>query len=142
MKTTLYQISKSLFTLFVLLAMAGVAIPQDGVSLLTSANGKGTITVGHEEFRLHSVIIKLLEDGKTEITLVSDITFFLQGTWSKSANAPGEVDLKITGTTAGGGVQGDGKVLLRDDRKSLAGVTLQGSSNTRKRLVKVNFKAN
>lgn len=142
MKTTLYYISTSLFTLLVLLAMAGVAIPQERISLLASANGNGKIKVGQEEFQIHAVVIKLLEDGKAEMTLVSEITFFLQGTWSKNEKAPGAVDLKITGSATGGGVQGDGKLLLRDDGKSVAELNLQGSSNTRKRLVKVSFKAN
>lgn len=141
MKTTLNYISKSLFTLLILLGIAGSALPQQSSSLTASANGKGTINVGKEEFEVHAVTVKLLEDGKAEVILVSEITFFIQGTWKRSDSSPNEVTLTITGSIVAGGAQGTGKLTLRDDAKSIASLTLEGSSNTRKRVVKVNFVA-
>jgi len=141
MKPTLTYISKSLFTLLILLAVEGLALPQESKSITSSANGKGTIKVGREEFEVHAVAVKLLEDGTAEISLVSEITFFIQGTWKHSDKSRNEVDLTITGSVVAGGAQGTGKLTLRDDRKSIASLTLEGSSNTRKRVVKLNFVA-
>jgi hypothetical protein len=142
MKTTLNQICRCFLTLVVLLTMAGPALPQERISLETSANGSGTIKVGREEFELHTVVVKLMEDGGAEITLVSEMTFFFQGTWSKNDKLPRQVDLKITGGATGGGVQGSGSLRFLDDGKSLVGLTLEGSSKTSKRQVKVTFVAN
>jgi hypothetical protein len=106
-----------------------------------SANGKGTIRVGQREFKVSAVVIKLLEDGKAEIILVSDITFFLKGSWSQKDKVDNDIDLKITGTITEGGVEGNGKVLLRNDGSAIAKLTLEGSSNTRRTEVKVLFVA-
>lgn len=141
MKATLNQICRCFFTLVALLSMAGQVLPQEQISLQTSANGSGTIKVGREEFQLHTVVIKLMEDGGAEITLVTEMTFFFQGTWSKNDKSPREIDLKITGGATGGGVEGSGSLRLGDDGKSLTSLTLQGSSNTSKRQVKVTFVA-
>lgn len=141
MKTTLKNVCKSLFTVLILLAMAGLALPQQTSPLTASANGKGTMKVGQEEFEVHAVTVKLLEDGKAEIILVSEITFFIQGAWTQGDKSRNEVNLTITGTVVAGGAQGTGKLTLREDAKSIASLTLEGSSNTRKRVVKINFVA-
>jgi len=141
MKFTRNRISYPLLSLLIWLGTAGMIFSQEGNPLQISANGKGTIKIGREQFVVNSVVVKLREDGKAEIILVSEITFFLQGTWAKKENTPTEIDLTITGGTSGGGATGTGKLRLREDAKSLSGLTLEGSSNTRKRLVKVNFVA-
>ena len=70
-----------------LLAMSNLASAQETTSLLATANGKGTLTVGKEEFKVTSVVVKLKEDGTAEITLVTDLQLFVTGTWSKAAVA-------------------------------------------------------
>jgi len=101
-----------------LLAMPTLAAPQEPASLLLTAKGKGTMTVGKEEFKVTTVVVKLKDDGGAEITLVTDLQLFVTGTWSKVADS-GEIDLKITGGATGGGAQGSGKLFLRPEAKSI-----------------------
>jgi len=140
MRATLNPISTPFLILLVWLAMVDVAIPQERSPRQIVGDGKGTIHVGRERFDLHSVIVKLLEDGKAEIILVSDITFFLKGTWARNEKVPQEIDLNITGSVTSGGVQGNGKLILRG-AESMDRLTLEGSSSTSSRKVKVSFVA-
>ena len=141
MELTNRLIVSGILSLLMLLATPGFAA-QQLKSLLASANGKGSIKVGQEKFDLDAVVVKLMEDGKAEITLVSDITLFFSGTWSSDANDDKGIVLKITGGATSGGVQGNGKLFLRHDGKSIASLSLAGSSKTRKRDVEVSFVAN
>jgi hypothetical protein len=141
MELTNRLIVTGILSLLMLLATPGFAA-QQLKSLLASANGKGSIKVGQEKFDLDAVVVKLMEDGKAEITLVSDITLFFSGTWSSDANDDKGIVLKITGGAASGGVQANGKLFLRHDGKSIASLSLAGSSKTRKRDVEVSFVAN
>ena len=133
-------IATSAVMLLTFLAVPGFAAHQLPKSLTASAQGKGTIKVGREQFKLNAVTVKLLEGGEAEIILVSDITLFFGGTWS-AGTAPGEIDLKITGAASKSAVQGSGQLFLRDDGKSIARLTLQGSSKIQKRNVVVSFVA-
>ena len=85
--------------LVVLLLMLGAMFigskAQDNQSRLAVANGQGTLRVGDERFKINSVIVKLVDDRKAEITLVSDITVFLTGTWSNHGESQEEVDLEV-----------------------------------------------
>ena len=128
--------------LLTLLAMSNLASAQGPASLLATANGKGTLTVGKEEFKVTSVVVKLKEDGTAEITLVTDLQLFVTGTWSKAADPGAGIDLKITGSAAGGGAQGSGKLFLRPDAKSIDQLTIEGMSNTVKRKIRLEFVAN
>ena len=92
-------------------------------------------------FRSNSVIVKLIEDRKAEITLVSDITVFLNGTWSNHGSSQEEFDLEVTGGANPGGLQGRGKVFLSSDGKSVARLSLKGQSRTSKRPVEATFTA-
>ena len=121
-----------------LLAMANLASGQETTSLLT-ANGKGTLTVGKEEFKVTSVVVKLREDGTAEITLVTDLQLFVTGTWSKAADSGETIDLKITGGQTGGGAQGSGTLLLRPGEKSIDRLTIEGMSNTVRRKIRLEF---
>lgn len=141
MELTNRLIVTGILSLLMLLATPGFAA-QQLKSLLASANGKGSIKVGQEKFDLDAVVVKLMEDGKAEITLVSDITLFFSGTWSSDANDDKGIVLKITGGATSGGVQGIGNLFLRHDGKSIASLSLAGSSKTRKRDVEVSFVAN
>jgi hypothetical protein len=122
-----------------LVALPAFAASQESKALLASANGTGTLRIGQEEFKVHAVVIKLLEDGKAEITLVSDITIFVSGAWARNGDAPNDISLQITGTATGGGFEGTGKLLLRDSGKSIDRLSLHGESKTRKRNIEVNF---
>lgn len=124
-----------------LLAMSGLASAQGSGSLLVTANGKGTLTVGNEEFKVTSVVVKLKEDGTAEITLVTDLQLFVTGTWSKAADSGAGIDLKITGGATGGSAQGSGKLLLRPDSKSIDKLTIEAMSNTAKRKIRLEFVA-
>ena len=120
-------------------AMFVIAAAQENQSRLATANGQGTLRVGDERFKISTVIVKLLDDRKAEITLVSDITVFLTGTWSNHGAAPEEVDLEVTGGASPGGLEGRGKVFLTSDGKSVTRLSLKGVSRTTKRALEANF---
>jgi hypothetical protein len=109
--------------------------------LVLTANGKGTIKVGSESFQVTSVVVKLGEDGKLEITLVSEITFFVSGKWKVASESPKTYDLDITGSMTGGGAKGTGKLVLRADGTSIDHLTAQGGSTTSSRKVFIDFVA-
>jgi hypothetical protein len=128
---------------FVLLVLLSATLPvgeaQENQSRMAYARGQGTLRVGDEKFNIHSVIVKLIEDRKAEITLVSDITIFLNATWSNHAESEQEFDLEVTGGASPGGLEGRGKVILSGDGKSVTRLSLKGVSRTSKRAVEANF---
>lgn len=124
-----------------LLGTSGLAFTRPPDATLLTAKGKGTIQVGHETFDVTNVVVKLLEDGTCEITLVSDITFFLMGKWTVASESPKTFNLTITGSMSGGGAQGTGKLILKADGKSLASLNAQGSSKTSPRKITLTFLA-
>lgn len=129
--------------LVVLLLMLGATFvgsqAQDNQSRLAVASGQGTLRVGEERFKINSVIVKLIDDRKAEITLVSDITVFLTGTWSNHGESQEEVDLEVTGGASPGGMEARGKVFLTSDGKSVTRLSLKGVSRTSKRPLEANF---
>ena len=129
----------------VVLVMLGATVVigevQENQSRLATANGQGTLRVGDERFKINTVIVKLMDDRKAEITLVSDITVFLTGTWSNHGEAPEEVDLEVTGGASPGGLEGRGKVFLTTDGKSVTRLSLKGVSRTTKRALEANFES-
>jgi hypothetical protein len=112
---------------------------QENQNRLAVGNGAGTLKVGDQKFKITSVIVKLIEDRKAEITLVSDITIFLNATWSNHAESQHEFDLQITGTESRVGLDGNGKVVLSDDGKAVARLSLKGVSRTTQRSIEANF---
>lgn len=124
-----------------LLALAGIAGGQQPKALVASADGDGTIKLGKEEFKIYAVVVKLFEDGKAEINLVTDITVFVQGTWSSGNDVQKGIDLHITGNVAAGNLEGSGKIFLRDDRKSIASLNLEVLNKGTKKTIKANFTA-
>jgi len=123
-----------------LLALPGIAVGQQPKSLVASANGEGTIKLGNEEFKLYAVVVKLFEDGKAELNLLTDITVFIAGTWSRGDDAEKAIDLRITGNAAGN-MEGGGKLFLGNDRKSIAGLKLEVLNKSSKKVIKVDFVA-
>ena len=128
-------------TLFTLLAMPNLAAPQGLTSLLATAHGQGTLTVGKEVFKVSSVVVKLKEDGTGEITVVTDLQLFVTCTWSAPADLSKGIDLKIMGGTNPGTAQGSGKLFLRPDGKSIASLSLDGMSTASKRKFQLKFVA-
>jgi hypothetical protein len=125
--------------IFVCVAMAGHAAAQEPTSLVTSAKGEGKIKIGKEEFKLHAVVVKLFEDGKAELNLITDITVLITGTWSRAQDAERTIDLKITGSVTGGNLSGGGKIFVTADRKSISSLKLQVFNKTSRRTVTAEF---
>jgi hypothetical protein len=120
-----------------LLGLPGIARGQQPKSIVASANGEGTIRLGKEEFKLHAVVVKLLEDGKAEIHLITDITVFVAGTWSRGDDA----DKSIKLTTTASNMEGGGKLFFGEDRKSIAGLKLEIFNKISKKTIMVDFVA-
>jgi len=116
----------------------GIASGQDTEPRLATANGTGTLKVGSETFKINSVIVKLFADKKAEITLVADITVFLEGTWSTADPQQG-IDLRISGSGSAGGLEATGKIVLSGDGKSVSRLKMKGIARLSKRNVEANF---
>jgi hypothetical protein len=121
--------------------LAGLTVAQQPKSLMATANGEGSIKFGKEEFKIYAVVVKCFEDGKAEISLVTDITVFVNGTWSRADDRSNVISLKITGGTVSGNLDGGGKLLLTADRKSITGLNLQVMNQTTKKVIKADFVA-
>jgi len=129
-------------TCFALLILCGVALAQEPQpSLVVSANGQGKIKLGKEEFNLNAVVVKGFQDGKVEINLVTDITVFISGTWSRANENDKTIDLKITGNSMSGNLEGAGKLFLSDDRKSISALKLQVTNKMTKKVITADFTA-
>lgn len=135
--------------LTVIVVMLGILGPslfvgnaQEGQERLAHSNGQGVLKVGAEKFNISSVIVKLLPDRKAEITLVTDITVFLNATWSNRGESQQEFNLEIIGGATASGVQGTGSVVLGSDGKSVTKLSLKGVSRTSKRTIQADFQGN
>lgn len=130
---------------FVLPAWAQQQQQPEPKSVVAHANGTGTIKLGDEQFKVTAVVAKLFEDGKVEISVISDITIFLSGTWTRSTDSANTIKLKITAGAAGSGVDASGDLFLREDsqaeQRAIDHVTLQGESKTTHQVVSLDFKA-
>ena len=130
------------FSIFLIsLALAMTAVGQQPASLVATANGEGTIKFGEEEFKLHAVVVKLFEDGKAEIQLVTDITVFIQGSWGRSSDTSRDLDITISGNITSKSLDGGGKLYLSEDRKSITALKLEVVNRISKKLIKVDFVA-
>ena len=118
-------------------AFATVRAPE---SLVVNANGEGNLKVGQEKFKVTAVVIKLMEDGNAEITLITDITIFVTATWSGKEGQQ-VIDLVITGGATKGGVDGSGKLTMKDDRKSISALSLKAVNKLTKRNIELTFTA-
>ena len=126
--------------LLIILAAAPAWSMQGSKSIVAHANGNGLLKYGDEEFKVTSVVIKLFKDGKTEINLISELTIFVSGTWSRDTDSK-KFNLKITGGATGSGVEASGELTLRGESKSIDRVFLEGESKTTHRKVTLNFQA-
>jgi hypothetical protein len=122
----------------VVLSLAGTSLAQDAGSRMAHANGEGTLKIGSEQFKINSVVVKLLDDGTTEITLIADITIFVTGTWVQSPGSQTDFDLSFTDASSRGGLDGTGKLTLNPDNTGLK-LNLKGKSRNTKKPVEVSF---
>ncbi len=134
-------IAAGMVVITLLAAALAVGESQDSKERLAHSNGKGTLRVGDEQFKITSVVVKLVDDRKAELTLVSDITIFVTATWSNHGESQQEFDLDISGDSRGG-LEGTGKVVLGNDGKSVARLNLKGVSRATRRPVEANFEGN
>ncbi len=130
----------ALFVLIVLAAAPPAWSMQDSESIVAHANGNGLLKYGDEQFKVTAVVIKLFKDGKAEINVISELTIFVSGTWSRDTNSK-KINLKITGGATGSGVDAVGELTLRGESKSIDRVSLQGQSKTTQRRVTLDFQA-
>ena len=134
-----------LVVLFAMPARAQQQQPAEPKSVVAHANGTGTIKLGDEQFKVTAVVAKLFEDGKVEISVISDITIFLSGTWTRSADSANLIKLKITAGAAGSGVDANGELYLREDNqadhRAIDHISMQGESKTTHQVVALDFKA-
>ena len=112
---------------------------QETQERLAHSEGQGWLKVGEESFKISSVIVKLLADRKAELTLVSDITVFLNATWTNRGESQEAFDLQIVGGATASGVQGTGRLVLGNDGKSVSKLSLKGVSKTSKRTFQSEF---
>lgn len=131
----------ALCLLVLLLSIPAWALQKEPKSIVAQANGNGVLKIGDEEFKVTSVVIKLLEGGKAEINLISEITVFVSGTWARAENDKTVINLKITGGATGGGVEANGELHLRGNGKEIDRVSLEGQSKTSHRTLTLNFQA-
>ncbi len=112
---------------------------QENHERVAHSNGQGTLKVGDQQFKITSVIVKLIDDHKAEVNLNSDITIFMTATWSSHGDTQQEFNLDMSGKESRGGLEGAGRVVLGNDGKSVARLNLQGISRATKRPVEVSF---
>ena len=114
------------------LALPVSTAAQRIVSLQSLAHGKGTLVVDGEEYKISAVLVILRENGEAELTLFTDMQLYGQGQWSAGKDLNQGIDLKITGGVFKNekDAKGTGKLFLRADGKSIATLTIQGTSNT------------
>jgi hypothetical protein len=136
MKSKLATAAAAIFVLFIFGASSAMA--QDGGSRLAHANGEGKLKIGSEQFKVNGVVVKLLDDGKVEITLIADITIFVTGTWAKAPNSQQDFDLNFTDATSRGGLDGTGKLTLAADNTGIR-LNVKGKSRGTKKPVEVAF---
>jgi hypothetical protein len=146
MRVIARQVALAVAALLLLVPPPARAVMQETKSIVAHANGSGTLKLGDEELKVTSVVIKLFEDGKAEINLISDLTIFVSGTWSRDEKTPNVIKLKINAGATGGGIDAAGDLFLRDatpadERRTIDRVSLAGTSTTTHRSISLRFKA-
>ena len=130
------------FSLCAVIVFSSAALAQDPpASLVATRSGEGKIKLGKEEFKLNAVVVKLFQDGKAELNLITDITVFIEGTWSRNSVDDKTIDLKITGNSMSGNLDGGGKLIITADRRSFTSLKLQVLNKVSKKTVTADFAA-
>jgi hypothetical protein len=140
------SVKSKLLKAFTLAGLLGLFISADAAaqkitSLTANAQGHGTVTVSDvDKHQITSVLVILKENGEAEITLIADMQISGQGTWSVGEDLSQGIDLKITGGVVSGNATGTGKLFLREDKKSIARLTISATAADGSK-VKVEFTA-
>jgi hypothetical protein len=133
------QVTIAISICLISLLPAMTSVAQEPSSFIAKGSGEGTIKLGKEEFKLHAVLVKLYEDGKADFHLVSDITVFIQGSWTRSNSASKDIDLKISGNVTSDSLDGVGKLSLSEDNKTIIHLRLEVLNKISKKVIKVEF---
>jgi len=83
------------------------------------------VTNGSDKYKITQVLVLLKANGDAQITLYSDIQISGQGKWSTTKD-PKVINLKITGGIVDENPNVTGKLVLGEDGKSIASLTVQG----------------
>jgi hypothetical protein len=111
------------------LLLSVVAVAQKLTSLNTTAKGKGTITISDlDKHEITSVLVVLKEGGEADLTFYADLQLAAQGTWFLGKSLEEGINLKITGGVVSGNANGNGKLFLRKDGKSIDKLNIQATS--------------
>lgn len=135
------QIAIAVSMIAMLLTFAVGAAGQQPASLVASAGGEGKIKLGNEELEVHAVVVKLFKDGRAEINMITDVTLFISGTWSRTDEAAKDIELKITGSAVSNNVEGGGTLFLTEDRKGISGLKLEVLNKISHKVIKAEFVA-
>jgi hypothetical protein len=123
--------SKKIYGTFAPAILLSLILPvwmsaQQLASLNALAKGKGTMVAnGVDKYKLTGVLVLLKENGDAQITLYTDIQIQSQGRWFATKD-PKVINLKMSGGVEGDNSNVKGKLVLREDRKSIASLTAQG----------------
>jgi hypothetical protein len=126
--------SKRSLNILVLAIVLGLLWPvsvtaQKLTSLITTANGQGTVKSNTESYDLTGVLVILREDGTASITLFAGLQLYMQADWSVGDDLSQGVDLKITGGVVAGNAVGTGKLFLNKD-KSIRALNFEAKSTS------------
>jgi hypothetical protein len=139
-------VKSKLLKAFTLAGLLGLFISAEAnaqriTSLTATAKGQGTVTISDvDKHKINAVLVILKENGEAQITLYADMQLSGEATWSAGEDLTQGIDLKITGGVVSGNATGAGKLFLRDDRKSIAKLTIDAVSTGGSK-VKVEFTA-
>ena len=113
------------FGIALVVSISAFAVTQRITSFSGTAQGQGTLTVGHEKSKIKSVYINLKENGEADITIFTDLQLLAKGQWSAPADASKGIPLKITGGIVDGSAIGSGTLFLSADGKSPSKLNIQ-----------------
>lgn len=125
------NMSKRIYGAFALAILLSLIMPvcvsaQELASLNALAKGMGPMVAnGVDKYNLTAVLVLVKENGDAQITLYSDIQIQAQGRWSATKD-PKVINLKMSGGVEGDNSKVKGKLILREDGKSVASLAVQG----------------
>jgi hypothetical protein len=89
------------------------------------ARGQGTLTAGHEKYKINSVRIDLKENGDAEIVLFTELQLLISGRWSATDDSSKGINLQITGGVVSDEANGGGTLFLGSDGKAISRLSIQ-----------------
>jgi hypothetical protein len=99
---------------------------QQVTSLTALSQGKGTMVASKlDSFKVTGVLVLLKENGEAQITLYTSIQIQSLGHWTATKD-PHVINLTMSAGVAGDDQSIKGTLTLRDDLKTIAGLTARG----------------